>query len=242
MKNIIALTFLILIVGCAPPALVKKEASSTLGKICLDLFSCGMPGCYNYGNAPDVNDGSSAFAFVNTKNGVNQTCGWAHASAVVDLKGSWTPDETQELALQKCEESKSRYLTPNDWNKCEIYAIGWNIVYKKKTDVKVKKSESVKQNQTVTQTVSTREKRKCVVNSDGSYTGQYDGSAVELIYKAGTMSCKFLDEFEVYPQNETKTATPTPKVSIDDAKSQCSDIGFKAGTEKFGECVLELNR
>jgi len=89
---------------------------------------------------------------------------------------------------------------------------------------------------------SSTEKRKCVVNSDGSYTGQYDGSAVELIYKAGTMSCKFLDEFEVYPQNETKTATPTPKVSIDDAKSQCSDIGFKAGTEKFGECVLELNR
>ena len=32
----------------------------------------------------------------------------------------------------------------------------------------------------------------------------------------------------------------TPKVSIDDAKSQCSDIGFKTGTERFGECVLEL--
>jgi len=186
MKNIIALTFLILIVGCAPPALVKKEASSTLGKICLDLFSCGMPGCYNYGNAPDVNDGSSAFAFVNTKNGVNQTCGWAHASAVVDLKGSWTPDETQELALQKCEESKSRYLTPNDWNKCEIYAIGWNIVYKKKTDVELKKPEVVKPT----------------------------------------------------PISEKIT----PKVSIDDAKKQCSDIGFKAGTEKFGECVLKLNR
>lgn len=31
-----------------------------------------------------------------------------------------------------------------------------------------------------------------------------------------------------------------PKVSINDAKAQCSDIGFKAGTEKFGDCVLEL--
>ena len=40
----------------------------------------------------------------------------------------------------------------------------------------------------------------------------------------------------------TPTPTPTPTVSIDDAKKQCSDIGFKAGTEKFGECVLELNR
>ena len=36
------------------------------------------------------------------------------------------------------------------------------------------------------------------------------------------------------------TTTPSTKVSIDDAKSQCSDIGFKAGTERFGECVLEL--
>ena len=30
------------------------------------------------------------------------------------------------------------------------------------------------------------------------------------------------------------------KTSITDAKLQCSDIGFKAGTEKFGDCVLEL--
>jgi hypothetical protein len=43
-------------------------------------------------------------------------------------------------------------------------------------------------------------------------------------------------------QNITPTATPasTPKVSIEDAKSQCTDIGFKTGTERFGECVLEL--
>ena len=46
----------------------------------------------------------------------------------------------------------------------------------------------------------------------------------------------------------TTTTTPTPttsptstttKVTIEDAKSQCSDIGFKKGTERFGECVLE---
>ena len=38
----------------------------------------------------------------------------------------------------------------------------------------------------------------------------------------------------------TTIPTPSTKVSIEDAKSQCSDIGFKAGTEKFGDCVLEL--
>jgi len=38
----------------------------------------------------------------------------------------------------------------------------------------------------------------------------------------------------------TQAPTTSTKVSIDDAKAQCSDIGFKAGTEKFGECVMEL--
>ena len=57
----------------------------------------------------------------------------------------------------------------------------------------------------------------------------------------------FTDEKREYLQEKsqalvapTPTPTPTPKVSIEDAKSQCSDIGFKAGTEKFGDCVLEL--
>ena len=29
-------------------------------------------------------------------------------------------------------------------------------------------------------------------------------------------------------------------INIEDAKSICEDIGFVKGTEKFGECVLEL--
>tara|TARA_B110000967_G_C18838693_1_gene538178 strand:+ start:74 stop:574 length:501 start_codon:yes stop_codon:yes gene_type:complete len=45
--------------------------------------------------------------------------------------------------------------------------------------------------------------------------------------------------------DSAKTSSPKvsiddAKVSIDDAKAQCTDIGFKAGTEKFGDCVLEL--
>ena len=42
------------------------------------------------------------------------------------------------------------------------------------------------------------------------------------------------------PTPATPTPTSIPKVSIEDAKSQCTDIGFKTGTERFGECVLEL--
>ena len=35
---------------------------------------------------------------------------------------------------------------------------------------------------------------------------------------------------------------PKQGLSIDQAKQQCKDLGFKAGTEKFGNCVLELNK
>ena len=44
--------------------------------------------------------------------------------------------------------------------------------------------------------------------------------------------------YEVKPISNP--VTTQPKVTIDDAKSQCTDIGFKTGTEKFGDCVLEL--
>jgi len=44
----------------------------------------------------------------------------------------------------------------------------------------------------------------------------------------------------VEPKPKSNPVTTQPKVSIDDAKKQCTDIGFKAGTEKFGDCVLEL--
>jgi len=30
--------------------------------------------------------------------------------------------------------------------------------------------------------------------------------------------------------------------SIEQAKQQCKELGFKSGTEKFGNCVLELNK
>ena len=35
---------------------------------------------------------------------------------------------------------------------------------------------------------------------------------------------------------------PKQSVSIDQAKQQCKDLGFKLGTEKFGNCVLELTK
>ena len=36
--------------------------------------------------------------------------------------------------------------------------------------------------------------------------------------------------------------TSSPKLSMEQAKFQCKDIGYKYGTEKFGNCVLEFMR
>jgi len=40
----------------------------------------------------------------------------------------------------------------------------------------------------------------------------------------------------------TTTQQTQPPASLDDAKAKCADLGFKAGTEKFGECVIKLSR
>ena len=32
------------------------------------------------------------------------------------------------------------------------------------------------------------------------------------------------------------------ELNMEEAKMNCKDIGFKEGTEKFGECVLELTK
>ena len=41
---------------------------------------------------------------------------------------------------------------------------------------------------------------------------------------------------------QTNNSLPKQIISIDKAKQQCKDLGFKAATEKFGNCVLELTR
>lgn len=48
------------------------------------------------------------------------------------------------------------------------------------------------------------------------------------------------------PKNLSTSPPPPqqtqPAASLNDAKAKCADLGFKAGTEKFGECVLKLSK
>ncbi|WP_216185611.1 hypothetical protein [Polynucleobacter sp. MWH-HuK1] len=36
--------------------------------------------------------------------------------------------------------------------------------------------------------------------------------------------------------------SPPATVGMDDAKKKCADLGFKSGTEAFGNCVLRLSK
>lgn len=56
--------------------------------------------------------------------------------------------------------------------------------------------------------------------------------------------CNGIQEYVVPVNNlpQPINLPPKPSVSIDQAKQQCKDLGFKPGTEKFGNCVLELNK
>ena len=43
-----------------------------------------------------------------------------------------------------------------------------------------------------------------------------------------------------YQQSAPQVPNATIKSSMDDAKSQCSALGFKRGTKDFGNCVLQI--
>jgi hypothetical protein len=47
------------------------------------------------------------------------------------------------------------------------------------------------------------------------------------------------DSLNTIPLGKSATAAPNA-ANIKEAKKECADLGFKAGTEKFGECVLQL--
>jgi hypothetical protein len=61
-----------------------------------------------------------------------------------------------------------------------------------------------------------------------------------------TVSCSGLTDLvsraKFQEQIQVPVTPTTPNISIDDSKAKCADLGFKSGTEKFGDCVLKLSR
>jgi hypothetical protein len=58
-------------------------------------------------------------------------------------------------------------------------------------------------------------------------------------------SCNGLSNSQNINIPVTSTIAPSyspNKISLDEAKKKCSDLGLKAGTEGFGKCVLQLSK
>jgi len=41
---------------------------------------------------------------------------------------------------------------------------------------------------------------------------------------------------------QSQAPTPAPRFTMDEAKKQCTDLGFKPNTEAYGKCVLQLSK
>ena len=60
------------------------------------------------------------------------------------------------------------------------------------------------------------------------------------IYYLSTYQCVNTDK-TIKAKNKPSPKNINKTLNLDDAKNQCKKLGFKLGTEKFGECVLQLS-
>ena len=91
-----------------------------------------------------------------------------------------------------------------------------------------------------TQMAGRSDNQVCVHSNNGQ--PKYIEEAKRRGLGCGVNKTSTSDVETTLPVPETNSTNSTkPKVSkLDKAKSTCRDIGFTAGTEKFGECVLKL--
>jgi hypothetical protein len=54
-------------------------------------------------------------------------------------------------------------------------------------------------------------------------------------------ACAAAKQNNIIPTQITNENIITKTISIEEAKSKCTDLGFKAKTEAFGKCVLKLS-
>ncbi len=85
---------------------------------------------------------------------------------------------------------------------------------------------------------------KCAQYGGLDFSSVRDGTAPKMIGN----NLGFVKQYRCYgprpsPQNSAPITSNTQNLtSVDDAKRKCTDLGFKAGTESFGKCVLQLSK
>lgn len=91
---------------------------------------------------------------------------------------------------------------------------------------------------------------------EGNYDAGKANGTFTITYKNGQKrTAKFVDNQEQSPPAAAPKPVPQPQynnpqggagdvpiLNLDDAKKKCTNLGFKAGSEPFGKCVLQLSR
>ena len=93
-----------------------------------------------------------------------------------------------------------------------------------------------------------KQKASANCSSKGGLKDEPRQSSQGVLDKSGSLTgtwkyqCNGISQYSTPVNNPPQVNVPSSKqsVSIDQAKQQCKDLGFKVGTEKFGNCVLEL--
>lgn len=89
-----------------------------------------------------------------------------------------------------------------------------------------------------------RKSTGCLVFCDSEYHG-YDFTCTDVKNtqtEQPTDSVKSNTAEPVHAMQSLSVPDAQLKMTINDAKLKCEDLGFKPKTEKFGDCVLELTK
>jgi hypothetical protein len=137
-SNIAALMTIILLVGCAAPQHVVRQASEVLVGNCKELFLSERNGGYQHVAQIHLN-GKAVFAIAIEKG--QQKCGMARSSFDLPHQGNafanpgsvagW--EQLEVIAISRCEQSSNIVKVP-----CKIYARNNDIVWGKNSEINFK--------------------------------------------------------------------------------------------------------
>jgi hypothetical protein len=117
----------------------------------------------------------------------------------------------------------------------------------------IKGSESSSTNVVINDHVITGAGYSEVMSQAKGYCQQYGAKPMLNRKLDGSMSPFGRSEYNTYyfdcvkdqpytPTYQPSYTPPPPVTSLEGAKDKCAALGFKAGTESFGKCVLQLSK
>jgi hypothetical protein len=219
-RNLLMVSMIILscqlIVACSTPEKVVAEISSTLGPKCKARFTDDRVGMYSY--AVQALAGGGVFALA--KEDGKEACGYGSAFNRV------TNDQHESVALKSCENERLRLKISNP---CRVYARNFNVIWNEA----LYESENLATKKLEAERLSKR-MEELKANPQKNEIQQLTQSPV----------AKLPPQSITFQQSEIPKAQDAPisRLTLDESKKKCTELGFKPATEGYGKCVLQLSK